>query len=232
VALLFLVAVFPCWGATLTCNSTTVTSFNASLVCGSPASAGASVSDGTDASVYAPGSEIGPASASVQFDVTETWTILGGSGSGFIYIENFPPFVSASLAAYSFSDEDIIFSGPIRLEDGSSGFYWGGGVTFTFGVPFSFDESVTLIANEYSYGGQASVNYDTTAGTYQIPSIANENNTPWQFFQAGSNLTSVTLERSAVPGVLTPEPSLILPCLFVLLILASFRRRLQKTPAL
>jgi hypothetical protein len=244
VALLFLVAVFPCWGATLTCNSTTVTSLNAFLVCSTPllnfppytATAGASISAGTNASVYASNNDpyvetTGIASASVQFDVVETWTVLGGTGDGLIYPENFLPFITASVLLDPDADDVLVISGLFGLSDGSAqGLFTGAAIPFTFGVPFSFDESVTLIADDGEVdGGRASVNYDTTSETYQIEPITSQTAAPWQFYQAGSNLTSITLERSAV---LAPEPSLLLPFLAVLLVLGTLKFGPMKKPTL
>jgi hypothetical protein len=86
----------------------------------------ASVSDGTDASVNAGSGYQMPGAgfASVQFDLTETWTVLGGTGSGLIYVENLPPFITASaMADILYSDDDVVISGPpgFHIEDSNSG---------------------------------------------------------------------------------------------------------------
>jgi hypothetical protein len=178
----------------------------------------------------------GAGQASIQFDVIETWTVLGGTGSGLIYVENLPPFITASaMADPLYSDDNVVISGPpgFHIEDSNSGIYSDlGGVPFTFGVPFSFDVSVYLYANPILDGSWANINYDTTSGTYQIPNITSQGPTPWQFYQAGSNLTSVTLERSAEIGVLTPEPSLLWPSLAVLLVLGMLKYGPIKKPTL
>jgi hypothetical protein len=178
---------------------------------------------------------IGAGAASIQFDIIETWTVLGGTGSGVIYIEALPPFITASVLAIDFdADDDLVISGPVYLEDASSSGLRTSlvGIPFTFGVPFSFDESVYLYANPAYDGGRASVNYDTTLETYQIAPITSQSPAPWQFYQAGSNLTSVTLERSAEIGVLTPEPSLLWPSLAVLLVLGTLKYGPMKKPTL
>ena|GEM_PF-3897286 len=243
-ALLFLVAVFPCWSATLTCgvgdldpaigNVTTVSGLNASVVCGTPP-ATASVSNGTDASVNAPSGyeNLGAGAASVEFDVIETWTVLGGTGSGLIYIEAVPPFISAAVLEDYYADDDLLVSGLLGFEVSSTEGYYGlDGIPFTFGVPFSFDVSVLIDAYPGYDGGRASVNYDTTSETYQIEPITSQTPAPWQFYQAGTNLTSITLERSAEIGVLTPEPSLLWPSLAVLLVLGTLRYGPMKNPTL
>jgi hypothetical protein len=171
-------------------------------------------------------------SAIEEFTVLETWTVLGGTGSGFIVINNFPPFASAEIQGDPDRDPDGAFAAAEFYAFGLS--YQsqfpgvqlgeGAGIPFTFGVPFTFDSKVSLFAVGGLGGASATAIYGGGSGTYQIPAQFDQQaSDPWGFVSADNpDLSSVTLERSAV---LLPEPNLIWACLAGLVAIGIRKRK-------
>ena len=221
--------VIPCRGSTVsvTCGST-ITAPQGSLSCSNPDSSYADASlFGTTASLLVSGSsQVLPhdvALASASFDVVETWTVLGGTGNGSIWVFGLPPFIDASARQDPFSDNSFYLSGFGFTEGSVGGLLGSQTFSFTFGVPFSFDSPVSLSSADYDVdGGSVSVSYSTTSMTYGIPSEAIATGGPWVFIPNGSGPMSVTLERSAQ---LAPEPGPLWPSMALLFGLFLYRNR-------
>lgn len=175
-----------------------------------------------------------------NFSLIETWTVSGGTGSGVILIVNLPPFAFGdaegdpddalgAIAQVKFLAFGVTYlsSTPGAVDVGPNAAF-----PFTFGVPFSFTSAVQLYAQD-SGGlgvGVATADYGPGSGTYQIPAVADMRaGDSWEFLSdANPNLSSVTLERSAVFGSLpaAPEPNLIWACLAGLVVIGIGKRRI------
>lgn len=158
-----------------------------------------------------------------NFSISETWLILGGTGSGSLIINSLPPFASGSASG----DPDDALGAEAtvyflafgqRYDSFIPGMNFGADALFpfTFGVPFTFESDVELTSNGLGGLGVpiAFASYDSGSGTYQIPPEAeNLPDTPWGFYAPDDpGLSSVTLERNPA-SVPTPEPNLIWACL-------------------
>lgn len=156
---------------------------------------------------------------SEDFRAVETWTVLGGTGGGLIFVLGAPPFISGeaivapgdqkndAVAAVFFEAFGVNYQSLGPPPTGS-----GAAFRFAFGVPFTFNSPVELFAAGGLGTAVASADYDTSPGTYLIPSESDAQAGDPFGFQCDDDpdLPFVTLERSAV---FLPEPNLIWACL-------------------